>query len=664
MLIEGEWVKAELMERGLATSTYESVVSRRRDPLLFVKESDTRYDFKIYPLFKNTPRSMRFSYILPLDFSGSSLALYVDNQFKKVSAKRPLVNALVVVDNSILELTNKENIVVTKGNNNFSCDLNGIEASSLVFQGTTKENKDFVLKTAKYKKENYYNLSISPDVMYKNKLLSNKYVVVLDRDPKARNYIYQIYDTVLTYYTSYDGSNTYSYSYYPLITKDSSISNPVFLSETKKLLINTLKETDSVCFIYSDSDGKIVRSEYLQASQATIENILGNITITTCDYSVLYEDIFTFTNTPKALNSHVIVISNNTSYSNLNTDDHDANINGAILATKLDSISNRNLKLTIFSLQSHNGYVSSSSNGFYTTLSSLSKGSMVNCKTVADLSSPANISLIQERSNDNILSVTVKLKANNGVLYNEFTNVDEVMGKNKPCILAGKFSKVDSFTLDLVIESVDSVYIQQYNIPNSEITTDTIVYTGWAIEQINKLENELFVEKQQMINDINNYYYYYDDYNYSPQYLNKRQEIITSGIDHSILSTETAFLSLERGMVVEGCKDCANPPSQNNWDKLIVPVNTTDTDESRIAASPNPFSTITKIQIPASMLAGGNCLVQVMNSSGQVIKTFQISEDTFTWDGTDDDGNEVSRGIYFILLKSINTVKKLSVSKM
>jgi len=661
LLIEGIWTPGELMERGLATSTYESVVSRRRDPLLFIKDNikdnKTNYSMKIYPMLKKDARSIRFSYLLPVTNSGNISTIFIDTQFKLYSREQPKINVLTFSGAGVTELRNNEKIVIATNDAVFSCDLNAAETESVYFEAVNSDRQDMAFSTTKYGKENYFSLSISPEVLYQNKLLSNKYIFVLDRDPAAKNYGYYEYGTEPVYYNNGYG---YQYSYYPYLYKDSAIANQAFRSSVLQLALNTVKGVDSVSFIYPDASGNIVKTEYMLGSASNISGTIVNAEITTVNYTDLYTDLFTITNKARSANANVVIVSNNTTYA---TDSK----SGVQLAQKLDSLTNKDVRMTIVILETPNGYgySVSSNNGFYNTLAALSKSPIVKCGKVSELTEASLSNLIIDRQNNNIRSISININAENGVIYNRHDNIDRVIGKNKPCLMSGKFNKADSFTVDIIIESVDSIYVQQYDLLFAEVGNDSLVRTAWACQQLNDIEEELLVEKEQM--NSNYYYYYYNEIDYYdyPRYLALRQEIISLSIEQRLLSTETAFLSLEPSMVVEGCKDCANTPrnSDNNFTGGWATNEETVINELQTVASPNPFTATTRISIPAGSLSEGTCMLEILTANGDIIRTCEVSNDEFIWDGTDTDGKEVPDGVYYIIVRSQNQVYRLMVIK-
>lgn len=655
LLIEGVWTPGDLMERGLATSTYESVVKRRRDPLLFIRDNKTDYTMKIYPMLKKDARSMRFSYLLPVTAAGNVSKISVDTQFKLYSREQPKVNVLTFTGDGVTALRNSSGIVIAANNSVFSCDLSAVATSSVVFEAVNSAPQEIVLATTQYGKEKYFSLSISPEILYKNKLLSNKYIFVFDRDPVARNYSYYEYSTEQVYYESYYGK----YWYYPYLLKDSAMSNNVFRSASIQLALNTVKDADSVMFIYPDASGNIVQTDYMLGTDANITGSVGSIDIATGDYTTLFTKLFATINNLRSANANLVVVSNNTLYVSDNK-------TGIALAQKVDSLAGKDNRMTIVSLESPNGYSGQSNNGFYNTLASLNKSPILKCGSVGELAGSSLSDLILERQNDNVRSISVNINAVNGTIYNRHDNIDRAIGKNKPCLLSGKFNKADSFIIDIVIESADSIYIEQYQLPFTAIGNDTLVRTAWACQQLNDVEDELLVEKQQM--SANYYYYYYGEIDYSsyPRYLALRQEIISLSIAQRILSTETAFLSLEPSMVVEGCKDCANAPqyvdrNDNGW---MGAVGTESTGkEVSIAASPNPFINIVSISIPAELLGARTCIIEILSADGHIVRTVQCSVGEYIWDGTGNNGAEVPDGIYTVAIRTQKQVYRLQLIK-
>ncbi|MCK4360003.1 MAG: T9SS type A sorting domain-containing protein [Candidatus Cloacimonetes bacterium] len=93
---------------------------------------------------------------------------------------------------------------------------------------------------------------------------------------------------------------------------------------------------------------------------------------------------------------------------------------------------------------------------------------------------------------------------------------------------------------------------------------------------------------------------------------------------------------------------------------------TTSIDNTSVILNnyPNPFNPETTISFNLTAKNAKDAKIEIYNIKGQKIKSFVISQSSLVngqgsvvWNGTDDDGNDVSSGIYFYCLKSDNIVK-------
>ena len=84
---------------------------------------------------------------------------------------------------------------------------------------------------------------------------------------------------------------------------------------------------------------------------------------------------------------------------------------------------------------------------------------------------------------------------------------------------------------------------------------------------------------------------------------------------------------------------------------------------------PNPFSSYINIQLSLNNLIFGNkdCSIKIYNLKGELVKELQITNynlqlNEVLWDGKNVNGNVISNGIYFIIVKynNLNYVKKIT----
>lgn len=90
----------EIYERNYGTQIYESIVDRRSDPSILTKLSDRDYELRVYPLFPDSTRRVRLSYLAPLDISGSDAAVDIGIQnILGMSGDVPKDVTIEIVDN-------------------------------------------------------------------------------------------------------------------------------------------------------------------------------------------------------------------------------------------------------------------------------------------------------------------------------------------------------------------------------------------------------------------------------------------------------------------------------------------------------------------------------------------------------------------------------------
>ena len=101
-----------------------------------------------------------------------------------------------------------------------------------------------------------------------------------------------------------------------------------------------------------------------------------------------------------------------------------------------------------------------------------------------------------------------------------------------------------------------------------------------------------------------------------------------------------------------------NGPTSINDDKPEIPEKT-----GMLSAYPNPFNNTINFEIPGSSTRKGN--LSIYDVTGRLIKAIEISSagtnKIVKWDGTNNDGNNVSSGIYFASYKGDNISKVAKV---
>ena len=69
--LDQDTIKAKIMDQWTASSIYESIVKRRRDPSILFKRSATDYELRIFPMVGDKTRKVKISYLVPTQWNSS-----------------------------------------------------------------------------------------------------------------------------------------------------------------------------------------------------------------------------------------------------------------------------------------------------------------------------------------------------------------------------------------------------------------------------------------------------------------------------------------------------------------------------------------------------------------------------------------------------------------
>jgi hypothetical protein len=138
-----------------------------------------------------------------------------------------------------------------------------------------------------------------------------------------------------------------------------------------------------------------------------------------------------------------------------------------------------------------------------------------------------------------------------------------------------------------------------------------------------------------------------------------KQEIIDSSINSRVLSLYTAFLALEPSDTTQACNNCEDETNPGTTGVIEAE------QDLVIKAFPNPFTSEITIQIH---LEEAKAELKIYNTLGQLVKTFELNNDmgtdiTINWNGTTDSGDELSAGIYLIILETKTGKKTMRIVK-
>lgn len=72
--VENDIIRADIVDYWTALNTYEEIVGRNQDPSFLFIKPDNRYELRVFPLPQNTSRRVKMSFLVPSDWSRSTVA--------------------------------------------------------------------------------------------------------------------------------------------------------------------------------------------------------------------------------------------------------------------------------------------------------------------------------------------------------------------------------------------------------------------------------------------------------------------------------------------------------------------------------------------------------------------------------------------------------------
>ncbi len=83
--IEDTVVQAIIMDQWTASSIYEEIVNRRRDPSILFKRSSTNYELRIFPMAGNSSRKVKITYLIPAQLNNNTIVSPLPTNLLQVS---------------------------------------------------------------------------------------------------------------------------------------------------------------------------------------------------------------------------------------------------------------------------------------------------------------------------------------------------------------------------------------------------------------------------------------------------------------------------------------------------------------------------------------------------------------------------------------------------
>lgn len=610
-----------ILDRWTAAVIYENIVKRRRDPALLLKNSDTQYSLRIYPMVGTGSRKVKISFLLPVSVIGTGVTASVPMNIFRTS--KTALNKITVFywptesysNPKFLEFSNgfesSPRIDAVTGKPYYYGEIPFTAINNAVSVLTTSPvTSVFVGKYENILKpgEGYFQVSFNPATVF-NINTAQKVVFLFEFDESRSSY--------------------------------STIS---LMNTIKSFILSNFTSRDSVNLIFSgDQIKRVKQSGWIGGDSVSInasfnlitQNMLQNYS----NLQALISDGIDFVRSNG--NTGVLWIVAGSSYFNLHTLANPAlqSLGEQLkpsIPIHITDVSNWNVVYNYFNNRYNYG-----NDYFYENLSRMTGSSFTSYRQNSSLQT--NIQTIHEQIRGTITSFDMITRIENGFCSNRYSSTSTLstyVGIDKTITQIGKFNGQFPFILEVAgIFRGQTVTAKVTVHDTSAIKLDNTLESIWAGNYITALEA-------------------------LPASNSNTKSIIDASVTNRVLSKYSAFLALEPNDSLKACLSCRDES------KLVFVGDRSDplipSNDSLLFAYPNPFNPETRIRVrlPEGMTNRESSL-KIFNILGQVVRTFDLSAVTsttyteLTWNGTSDAGTTVSSGVYVAVL--MTPVKRQSI---
>ena len=485
--IEDYISKGEIYEQNEGTAIYEAIVDRQQDPSILAKYDNGNYNFRIYPMFNDSTRRVRLSYLVPSVNNVNTLETFLPLSFLQDSYERPKYVTLDIVDDTNWFHTpiNSNAWIQTNNVGNTTTYALSEEAplsdTDITFSSETQE--EYKLGIYEYDGEKYFQLVYDPEI--ENVLTPTYNLVIIDHETDNTN---MNLDDILS-----------------------------MLSDR----LNDLSEVDKFNILYHDFTPQFTNEEWVSAESGSISEAIEKVSsanstnlswlATLLPEALLYAE-------EKGQKTKIIIIStDNNFYQEESSNQFLSNVNNFVsqMSTEISFsvvdysfyrpgtwIGNQyltgNEHLYNRLIQQHGGVYQQSS----------SQGTM-----------NAAMEKVFEKDVDLITEYDLDVENEFGFSFSKyFVSSSQSIRVDKPVMMTGKYIGASPFQLEFnALYNGEVIKEDLVLIPNLEL--NTVSAQAWASQYILANENS---EDQNTKNDV-----------------------ITASMDHRLLSKNTVFLCLE-----------------------------------------------------------------------------------------------------------------------
>ena len=586
--IDENIVKARMYDRWTAGAIYESIVNRRKDPSILVKNNATSYQLRVFPMAKNSTRKVKITWLQPVNLYNSRAVAELPFSILKASAN-PVqdFNLLVWSDDRFQapQFADQQGLQFelvddpqtgTFYRTSLTPDWYN-EGLQLQFASPLQDG--MFASTFTNGDEKYYQLAISPSYFLPTPDY-RKVTVLLDYQTAANA---------------------------PTATK--------LLVDTRSAMLNSLSPNDSFNLFFSGLIVQPYANRWLPAHPDTIIQVFADLPGPFSGYSALQPLLVEGIQWTQANGgSDIVLASNNNSISSFQNANPLLNDVLALLdeAAPIHVVDFNEANFPYVLLNGQYYYGSSyflsnlaalSGGGYFKTYNNTQtlKSALLNCMTNLDLAAGV---------------IEIYPQTQNGFCYGRFNVGNQQDNPNRPIGQVGKFTGEPPLVIDVNVLIGNQPYSAEFVAgPDNFAASDSLMEEMWYGNFVETLELE--TQTNPVIGNI-----------------------IFQSLNGWVLSRYTALLCLEN--LSWACEECEDETQYVSTDNL-------STTDSLASAAPNPFVSRTVITVRNNS-SGEPRKLDIFSADGKLVRQLDpVAQDgaiRYEWDGIGRSGSEAPAGVY------------------
>jgi len=610
-------MKALILDRWTASSIYENIVKRRRDPAVLYQDYSNHYQLRVYPMAGASTRRIKITYLTRNDWTSKSIVSPMPTHIIRASM------------NTVPGFTIR-----------FWSD--GIWNNPWIFEradiaGSARKDslgKDFYEFTLPY---DAYQSSLS--IAYQAPIQNG---VSVQRFQHGADGIYQlalIPSQALNLHAGRKVALLFDFD-----PTKSDITAAEVISTIKSILRENFTSADSLNLIFSQLNIRRVAERWFAGDSIGIQtafNLAGS------------QPLSSYSNLPPLLANGIDFIQNHGNDGVIwlisNTDQLGDYQVANPLITDLMNLMNKPIPIHITDYNNINiryFYINSQyyygNQYFNENLARLTKGSNTRISSTFNSTVTSTfystITKTLQLLHGYIATFDLYTTLSNGFCYARLTpgiaSVQSV-SLDQPIVQVGKFSGSFPLVIEVAGNYRDTIFSRRITISSADaIESDSVASQVWAGQYITSLES------QYASNDI-------------------IRQIIDASLKERVLSNYTAFLALEPNDTLKFCATC-NDITQGGGSTAVKSIDPKETtSDSLVKVFPNPFNSETTLQVRLPKgVKNQEVTFRIYNTLGQLVYTFDVSKlddrrnQQLMWRGVTNKNETIASGIYFAILST------------